>query len=531
MDKATQSASSAEIKATAKSWFGLVVLCLAGLAIYVSETSVAVALPDMMGDLGVSITAIAWVATTYVLMVGIFVPLAPTFGERFGYKRMFMAAFTLFAVGSFIAWLSSSYGVLIAGRVVQGIGGCFIGPSLMKIASSIFSGKDLNIALSMVTGSVGAGTALGPALGGYLIETFSWNALFGVNVFIALLIIPLAYLLVDEPGETRRVKFDISGTFLIVIASSSLLLALANGNAAWNTDGWGSYFILGSFAISILSFTFFVLWELHAKNPLILLDLFKSVNFLLPAVCIFVLGFGFLGTQFMFPVYMENYLNFTRLKSGMTFVPSGVGMMITSVIIGRFLDKTGAIIPVICGLFLISVSYSFGPYLSLQTSQSYLIGMLIFRGIGLGLSISPIINLGVSSFKIEWRGYATSGMLFFYLLGSSCGVAAFETMLIKRTIFHSAVLSESTHKSSSKYQEISRNLKAHIQRKGSNQPYYADAQSDKLIANHLYRVSYVAAIDDVMFIVFWVTLGSTGSLGVYEALRRINEPQKRLRQS
>ena len=526
MDAALKSVSSADTKASAKSWLGLVVLCLAGLAIYVSETSVAVALPDMMGDLGVSLTAIAWVATTYVLMVGVFVPLAPTFGERFGYKKMFLVAFTLFALGSFIAWLSSSYGVLIAGRVVQGIGGCFIGPSLMKIAASIFTGKDLNIALSLVTGSVGAGTALGPALGGYLIETFSWNALFGVNIFIALLIIPLAYLLIDEPGKTSHIKFDIPGTCLIVVASSSLLLALANGNAGWNTDGWSSYFILGSFAVCILSFTFFVLWERHVERPLILLELFKSVNFLLPAICIFVLGFGFLGTQFMFPVYMENYLNFTRLKSGMTFVPSGVGMMVISVIIGRILDKTGAIIPVIIGFLCISISYSFGPYLSLQTDQSYLITMLIFRGLGLGLCISPVINLGVSSFKIEWRGYATSGMLFFYLLGSSCGVAAFETLLIKRTTFHSAILSESAHKASSKYQEVSKGLQTYIRKKGSHQPFYLEAQSDKLIANHLHRVSYVAAVNGVMFVVFWVTLSSTASLAIYEALRRMSSHEK-----
>jgi MFS transporter, DHA2 family, multidrug resistance protein len=516
-----EKATEAETKAPIRSWLALSALCLAGLAIYISETSVSVGLPDMMGDLGVSVTAIAWVSTIYLLMVGMFVPVAPKLGEYFGYKKLFLFGFVLFGIGSLISFFSDSYTGVIIGRMVQGSGGCFIGPCMMKIASSIFTGKQLATALSLVAGSVGAGTALGPVIGGYLTQTFSWNALFSSNVLIVLLILPLAYIFVDEPDQTKKVKFDIPGIILLLFASCSLLLVLANGNAAWNTQGWTSVFSLTSFAVFSIAMIFFLLWETQTQSPLINLDMFKSIGFVISILCIFVLGFGFLGTQFVFPLFLENFLGLTRLNTGITFIPSGICLMVASVFIGRNLHKMNPKVPVIIGFISISISYFMGQRVSLQSSQSFFITMLMFRGLGIGLSLSTIINMGITTFKVELRGYATSAMVFFYLLGSSCGVALFETLQTKRTVYHAQLLSESSPANRPIYKKVQKGLKENIIRVGSR---YSDSQgqSYQLIARHLQKVAYSGAVSDVMVIVTWVTLGSACALIVYESYRVIS---------
>lgn len=521
-----EQAKETPAKASLRSWLALTTLCLSGLAIYVSETSVSVGLPDMMGDLGVSVTAIAWVSTIYLLMVGMFVPVAPKLGENYGYKKLFIFAFILFGIGSLISFFSDSYTGVIFGRMVQGCGGCFIGPCMMKIASSIFTGKDLNTALSLVAGAVGAGSALGPVIGGYLTQTFSWNALFSSNVLIVLIILPLAYIFVDEPEKTKKVKFDIPGIILLLLATSSLLLVLANGNAAWNTLGWTSVFSLTCFAIFAVGMIFFLLWETQTQSPLIIIDMFKSAGFVLPLLCIFVLGFGFLGTQFIFPLFLENFLGLTRLNTGITFIPSGLCLMVASIFIGRNLHRMNPKIPVIIGFTSISVSYFMGQKVSLQSSQTFFVTMLMFRGLGIGLSLSAIINMGVATFKTELRGYATSGMIFFYLLGSSCGVALFETLQTKRTVYHAQMLSEASNANRPIYHKVQKGLEGNIIRVGSR--YHSPkGQSAQLVARHLKKVAYAGAISDVMVIVTWVTFGSACALILYEGCRAVSSKKSK----
>lgn len=506
----------AAIKVSARSYLGLSVFCVAVLAIYVSETSVAIALEDISGTFGASISATAWVATIYVLMVGTFVPLAPTIGEWLGYKRLFMWAYCLFAVGSIISGLSVNLGMLLLGRSIQGMGGSCIAPCVMRLTARIFPKEKIDSAMGMIAGCAGAGIAVGPTLAGFLLDNFNWHSIFWVNVFLGVLILPLAHYLLQESEKPCSVVFDWIGILLIAMTSSGLLLALANGNAAWNTNGWTSTFILSCFAVFGLGLVALLIREKTFAFPAIKLDLFKSANFVIPCICIFIVGFGLLGTGFILPIFMQKYLGYSKLNSGLTFGPGGVLMFFISVYIARIARRLGPFVPLVPGLLITCCSYWIGSTLSLQSTFLTMTLISLCRGAGMGLMISPLLAISVNSLPEKMRGYGAAMIMFMYQLGMSVGVALFETIILRRTIFHTAILSQAVNPNSAKYVEVASGVRDAIIRRGSAMPDLLEGQTQTLIAKHLERVAYAGAVCDVIYLALLFTLGVTVLLVLYK---------------
>lgn len=509
------------VAALARSWFALSVLCLGVLAVYVSETSVAIALEDIAGTFGASMTATAWVATIYVLMVGTFVPLAPTIGERFGYKRTFLFAYALFIVGSATSGCAPNLPTLLIGRAIQGSGGSLLAPCVMRLVSSIVPEEKLDSAMGVIAACAGAGVAIGPTLAGYLLDTYNWHSIFWVNVLLGLIILPMGQMLLCETDQIRQITFDWWGFVLIAVTSSSLLLALANGNAAWNTGGWTSPFILTAFGVFIASGSFLLLREQTFSAPAIHLRLMKSPSFFLPSISIFVVGFGLLGTGFILPIFMQKYLGYSKLTSGLTFGPGGIAMFFISFYIARICRRIGAFVCLVPGFLITCLAYWIGMKISLQSDCFTMTLISLFRGVGMGLLISPLVTLSVNSLPLEERGYGAALIMFMYQLGMSVGVALFQTITVRRTIFHTAILSQSTNPDSARYEQVFSRIRDAIVERGSAMPGFIDGQSQTLIANHLQKVAMAAAVCDVITIALWFTLGVTGMLILYKAYEKL----------
>jgi len=491
------------------------------MAVYVSETSVAIALEDIAGTFGASMTATAWVATIYVLMVGTFVPLAPTIGERFGYKKTFLFAYALFVIGSAISGFSSDLLVLLIGRSIQGAGGSLLAPCVMRLAASIFPKEKLDSAMGAIAACAGAGVAIGPTLAGYLLDNYNWHSIFWVNVLLGLIILPMGQMLLEEAGRPKEMTFDWWGFLLIAVTSSSLLIALANGNAAWNTGGWTSPFMLVTFSIFVASFAFLILRERTFCAPAMHLGIFKSPDFFMPSICIFVVGFGLLGTGFILPIFMQKYLGYSKLSSGLTFGPGGVAMFFISLYIARICRRLGAFTCLIPGFLITCFAYWIGMKISLQSDFFTMTLISLFRGIGMGLLLTPLITLSINSLSIEERGYGAAMMMFMYQLGMSVGVALFQTIIIRRTIFHTAILSQAANPESACFQKVYGGIRDAIVQRGSAIPGFIDGQAKTLIANHLKNVAMAAAVCDVITIAFWFTLGVTALLIIYKVCEKL----------
>lgn len=506
---------------SSRAYIALSVFCLAVSAIYISETSVAIALEDIAGNFGASMTATAWVATIYVLMVGTFVPIAPTVGERIGYKRTFLVAYILFSLGSIISGCSPNLSILLLGRMVQGIGGSLVAPASMRLVGGIFPKELLPKATGVMAGCAGAGLAIGPALAGFLLDNFNWHSIFWVNVLLGFIIVPAAYFLIDESHKPYPVTFDWWGIALIATTSSSILLALANGNAAWNTGGWSSPFILSMFGCFIVSLTLLIIRELRFKAPAILLSLFKEMNYSIAGFCILVVGFGMLGAGFILPVFMQKYLGYTKFNSGITFGPGGICQFFIAMHVAQITKRFGIFTPLIPGFFITCISFWVAAELSLQSSFFMLTLISLFRGIGLGLIITPLFSLAASSIPTDKLAYGTAAFYYLYQFGMSVGVALFETLMIRRTIFHTAVLAEAVDPKSPRYMEVFHRINTSITERGTAMPSIQEGQAHTIIQGHLKKVAYAASVGDVMLIAFWLTLASAILLLLYKLISHL----------
>ncbi|MEJ2722965.1 MAG: efflux RND transporter periplasmic adaptor subunit, partial [bacterium] len=221
-----------------------------------------------------------------------------------GHKRMFLIGLFLFTLGSFLSSLSPSLSVLIAFRVIQGFGAGTILPVGMAIITREFPPEKRGIALGFWAVAASASVSLGPTAGGYLIDHYSWHTIFDVNVPIGLMGMAVSSIVLREYRSEIRRGFDLIGFLSLALFLTTLLLALANGNSNWNTGGWTSKFIVTNFALSFIGLVVFLVAEFTVEHPLIELGLFRSHNFALSNIVLFIFGFGMFGSNFLLPIYL-----------------------------------------------------------------------------------------------------------------------------------------------------------------------------------------------------------------------------------
>ena len=224
--------------------------------------------------------------------------------------------------------------MLIAFRVLQGAGAGFIMPVGMAIITREFPPERRGMALGFWGIASASSVSLGPMFGGYLIDTFSWHAIFDINVPIGIVAMAASLIIIREYKTEKTRSFDFLGFISMTFFLVFLLLALSDGNAAWNTGGWTSYFILTCFAISFVSFVIFIAIELTTKHPIVDLRILKNRNFGIANIMLFIFGLAFFGNSFLLPLYLQGSLGYIALQAGLVFFPVGIIQAIMSPIPG-----------------------------------------------------------------------------------------------------------------------------------------------------------------------------------------------------
>jgi len=359
-------------------------------------TIVNVGLPKIMGVFGVTLDRVEWVVTAYMLVFAVMLTTSGWIADHFGYKRTYFLALFLFTLGSFLCSTAWNLDSLIFFRVVQGAGAGLMMPVGMAIVTREFPLEQRGMALGFWGIAAAASVSLGPLIGGYLIDNFAWHTIFDINIPVGLVGLMATYIIQREFKESKTRSFDFIGFLSMATFLVFLLLALANGNAAWNTGGWKSTYILTCFALSAVGLVVFLITEFTVKHPLIDLSLFRNFNFSLSNIILFVFGLGMFGSTFLMPLYLQNSLGYTAFQAGLLFLPMGVIQGLMAPVAGILSDRINPKIPAAAGILLMTLSFYLNHWLSLFSERSQISAALIVRGFGMGLLFTPISTMALA---------------------------------------------------------------------------------------------------------------------------------------
>ncbi len=479
-------------------WWVLANVMIGTFMAVLDSTIVDVSMPKIMATFGTSVDKITWIATAYMLVFAVMLPTSGWLADRYGYKRTYFAALLLFTVGSLLCGTAWNENALIFFRIIQAVGGGLMMPVGMAVITREFPPEQRGLALGFWSIAGAASVSFGPLIGGYLIDHLSWQSIFSVNVPVGCVGM-LATLIIQREYKSETVRaFDLVGFLAMAIFLSFLLVALANGNAAWNVGGWTSQFIIGCFVLSSVGLIVFLATEFSVKNPLVDLGLLKDFNFNLANVLLLTFGLGMFGSTFIQPLYLQNALGYTALQSGAVFLPVGIIQAIMSPVSGVMADRLNPKIPMALGVVLMGVSMYLNSFLSLFSGQAQIMMPLILRGIGMGMLLTPLMSVSMVRIPKEKMAQASGLISITRQVGGSFGVAMLGTVLIQRQIFHTAIIGQSVQTASPVFQHALNGYTAFARAVAGSPAYFYQAtlQAKSMLGSYIAKQAYVQAIND-----------------------------------
>jgi MFS transporter, DHA2 family, multidrug resistance protein len=419
-------------------WLVTIAAMCGSFMVVLDATVVNVALPKIMLTYGVNVNRIQWVITSYLLTMAIMMPSVGWLSRRIGHKLVFIVSFSSFTVASALCGAAWSANALIAFRVLQGIGAGLLMPIAMVVIFEAFPSEQRGMAMGIFGMGATLGPAIGPTLGGYLIDKFSWHLIFLINIPVGFLGIALAVLILPKGTIRKEMHFDILGFLTMTVGLGCFLIGLSQGQQ----EGWASNYILGIFAVAVLSFAIFFLVELRTLNPFIDLRVYKSFTYSMTTTLFIIQGIGLFGATFLIPLFFETMLDYSALKTGFLLLPMAVAVTMVLPVAGRLADRMDARIPIGIGVLFSVLSLYWLSFLNLQTSTSEAVGMLVMRGLGLGFIFPPIMNLALKSLPEEKVATGSSLMNVSRQVGGAFGVALLGAILERRHLYHQSLLAQ-----------------------------------------------------------------------------------------
>ncbi|MBP1223773.1 MDR family MFS transporter [Flavobacterium sp. 1355] len=407
------------------------VLC--ALLEIVDTTIVNVALTDMRGSLGATLTDVAWVITAYAIANVIVIPMTSWLSQQFGRRNYFVASIIIFTVCSFLCGNASNIWELVAFRFVQGMGGGALLVTAQTIITESYPVAKRGMAQAIYGMGVIVGPTLGPPLGGYLVDNYSWPYIFYINIPLGIIATILAITFVRSPKYGEKLKanqVDWWGIILLTAFIGSLQFVLEHGQ---QDDWFNDSLIVTLSVVTVLGLVLFIWRELTYKHPIVNLSVLKDGNLRIGTVMCFILGFGLYGSTLIIPIYTQSILGWTATDAGLLLIPGSITTAIMMPFVGNMIQK-GVPQGYMVGVgFLIFFFFTFmmQTRMTPDTGVEHMYWPLILRGVGLGLLFVPITTLSLSTLKGKQigEGAAFTGMM--RQLGGSFGIAIITTFITR----------------------------------------------------------------------------------------------------
>jgi EmrB/QacA subfamily drug resistance transporter len=394
--------------------------CLSLLIVSMDATIVNVAVPNIREDLHASPSQLQWVIDVYTLVLASLLMLSGATGDRFGRRRVFQIGLVVFALGSLMCSLAPNIEALIGARFLQAVGGSMLNPVALSIISQVFTGRvERARALGFWGAVVGISMALGPVVGGLLIELISWRAVFWINLPICAIAILLTAIFVPETKSLTMRNIDPIGQALAVLFLFGVVFTLIEGPGY----GWSSPRVVGVAVAALVAFIAFLRYESRRHDPFIDLRFFRSIPFAsatLTAVCAFA-GWG--AFLFMMSIYLQSERHYSAMHTGLIYLPIAIGALLFSPLSGRMVGRYGARPSLLIAGVLITASSVMLTFLTATTPVWGLLAIFAVFGIGFSMVNAPLTNAAVSGMPLDRAGAASAVTSTSRQIGVSIGVA------------------------------------------------------------------------------------------------------------
>nr|WP_029113004.1 MFS transporter [Mycobacterium sp. URHB0044] len=394
--------------------------CLSLLIVSMDATIVNVAIPNIREDLGASPSQLQWVVDVYTLVLASLLMLSGATGDRFGRRRVFQIGLVVFALGSLMCSLAPNIEALIGARFLQAVGGSMLNPVALSIISQVFTGRvERARALGFWGAVVGISMALGPVVGGLLIELISWRAVFWINLPICAVAVLLTAIFVPETKSLTMRNIDPIGQALAVLFLFGVVFTLIEGPGF----GWSSPRVIAVAVLALVAFAAFLRYESRRHDPFIDLRFFRSIPFAsatLTAVCAFA-GWG--AFLFMMSIYLQSERHFSAMHTGLIYLPIAIGALLFSPLSGRMVGRYGARPSLLIAGTLITASGVLLTFLTATTPVWGLLAIFAVFGIGFSMVNAPLTNAAVSGMPLDRAGAASAVTSTSRQIGVSIGVA------------------------------------------------------------------------------------------------------------
>jgi len=465
----------------------------------VLDTSIAnVALPHISGSLSASADESTWVLTSYLVSNAIVLPLSGWFSSLIGRKRFYMSCVALFTVSSFLCGLAPSLGVLVLFRILQGAGGGGLQPSEQAILNDTFSLEKRGMAFAVYGLAVVVAPTIGPWLGGWITDNFSWRWIFYINVPVGIISLLLTNFLVSDPPHMKKsnlkagFRIDYIGIGLISLGLGSMQIILDKGQR----DDWlSSDFIRVFFVLMIIGIVAGIFWELRQKEPVVDLHMLKNRNFAIATIAMFFLGFVMYASTVLIPQFLQQMMGYTAELAGLALSPGGAVIMCMMPVVGFLVSRVDTRLLIGFGCIVVASSLFVMAGWDLQLDYGHAVRARMLQGLGLAFLFIPI---NVSAFAYVPREKTNMGTGIINLarnIGASVGIATVTTMLARRTQAHQVRLADHVNTFSAAYHNMLHGTQVKLVAAGSSVAH-ATNQAQQMIYGTVQRQAAMLAFID-----------------------------------
>lgn len=463
----------------------------------IDTTVVNVSLDHIRGSLSAGVDEATWAITSYLVSNAIIIPLTGWLGRFFGRKRYLMFSISLFTASSFFCGCAWSLSSLIFFRILQGIGGGALQPTSQAILLETFPVAEHGMAMAFFGVGVMFAPIIGPVLGGWITDNWSWHWIFYINIPIGLLSLVMVALVIQDPPYLKRIRsgVDYWGLGLIAVGLGCLQIILDKGQ---QEDWFNSAFIVKMAVVSGVALLTFIIVELQAKEPVVNLRVFKNIGFTMGNLIQFFSFFVLFGSIVLLPIFVQRFLGYTAFLAGWALAPGGIATLFAMPLAGKLVTKINPKAILITGLGIAAYSMALLLKLNETSSLNYIIWARCVMGFGLGLSFVVLTNMTLSSIPREEMGNATAVFNLLRNLGGSFGVAFITTMVAQRSQFHQFRFHEALNALNLNYQMALQKMMATLG--------VTESGARALVYQKLQQQAGVFAFQDVFFVCMWMLI-------------------------
>jgi len=428
--------SKGAVRPPVNKWLVTISVTFGTLMGTIDSSIVNVATPHLRGAMGATVEEITWVTTGFVIANVVVMPLTAFLGRFFGQKNVYMAALALFVVGSAFCGLARSLPVLVGFRLIQGLGAGALQPTEQAILRQTFPPKEQGMAMALFGMAVVLGPAFGPSLGGYIVDNYSWQWIFYINLPVGVFALFMVQRFVHEPedirvanlaaAEQQRKHLDWIGIALLAVGVSTLQYVLEEGS---RNDWFDSKVITIATLVSAFTLAAFVIRELTAPVPAVNLSLFRDPVFTSGTLVGSVMFAMLLSITFLLPVFMQELLGFTAVEAGVALMPRSLVMMVAMPIVGRIYNRVSPALTVAFGVVLFAITAVMMSHYTLNTTAGAVVDVLLIQGVAFSCLFIPLTTVALARIPRNRLPDATGLNSLLRQIGGSLGLAVFASLI------------------------------------------------------------------------------------------------------